>query len=226
MGGNQTMLITIYQPSVGNDPYSCRLRYSIIRPLLFGILPAVAFLLIVACANSVDAQLLEEKGLNANLPVEITADELISHGTKNYAEFIGSVAAVQGDFSIHSDTLRIYYQNSAADGSKDASKPDAIEKIVAIGNVVIQAEARRAETDRAEYRLKEDVVVLSGENSIVTDGKNTLTGSKITWRRDTGQITVEGSEQKRVKAVFYSTESLSLPPQGGPKTPDSPAKIQ
>ena len=95
---------------------------------------------------------------------------------------------------------------------------------MAIGNVVIQAETRRAETDRAEYRLKEDLVVLSGENSIVTDGKNTLTGSKITWHRNTGQISVEGSDQKRVKAVFYSTENLSLPTQEGPTTSESPPK--
>ena len=218
------MLTTIYQPSAGNSSYRCCRSVAMMRRLLSGILPAVALLLIGVRMGPADAQPLQEPGLNANLPVEITADELISHGNQNYAEFIGSVAAVQGDFSIRSDTLRIYYKTWAVDVSKDASKPDAIEKIVAIGNVVIQAEARRAETDRAEYRLKEDVVVLTGENSIVTDGKNTLTGSKITWRRNTGQITVEGSEQKRVKAVFYSTENLSLPPQGGPATTESRPK--
>ncbi len=156
--------------------------------------------------------------------VEITADELISYTDKNYAEFSGNVAAVQGGFAIRSDALRIYYRTAAAGISKGTPRPDAIEKIVAIGNVVIEAEARRAETDRAEYRLDEDLVVLSGEKSVVTDGKNTLTGSKITWHRSTGQINVEGSDRKRVKAVFYSNESLSLPTQGDPPASGSPPK--
>lgn len=195
-----------------------------IRKMITSILAAVVLLLIVTSSKPIDAQSPKDLVKNSNLPVEITADELISHGNQNYAEFIGNVAAVQGEFAIRSDALRIYYHTSAVDKPNDTSRPDAIEKIVAIGNVVIQAETRRAETERAEYRLKEDLVVLSGENSIVTDGKNTLTGSKITWHRNTGQISVEGSEQKRVKAVFYSTENLSLPNQEGPKITESPPK--
>jgi lipopolysaccharide export system protein LptA len=182
----------------------------------------VLFSLIWVFGSTVMAQSPTENGNKTQLPVEITADELISHGNKNYAEFVGNVAAIQGNFSIHSDALRIYYLASGADISTDAAKPESLEKIVAIGNVVIKAESRRAETERAEYSLKEDKVVLSGENSTVSDGKNTLTGSKITWHRNTGQISVEGSEQKRVKAVFYSTEGLSLPTQSDSNATESP----
>ncbi|MGB5422869.1 MAG: lipopolysaccharide transport periplasmic protein LptA [Desulfobacterales bacterium] len=142
-------------------------------------------------------------------PIEITADRLVSHGNQNYAEFIGNVEATQGNFSIRSDTLKITYQQSTQVGTKGVSSADSIEKIEAIGRVKINAENRRAETDRAEYRLKEDVVELIGDNSFVTDGKNTLTGSKISWHRKTGEINVAGSNQKRVKAVFYSTKTLA-----------------
>jgi lipopolysaccharide transport protein LptA len=142
-------------------------------------------------------------------PIEITADRLVSHGDQNYAEFIGNVEAVQENFSINSDRLKITYQRSADTGTKGVSNADSIEKIEAIGRVKIKADDRRAETDRAEYRMKDDVVELIGDNSFVTDGKNTLTGSKITWHRKTGEINVAGSDQKRVKAVFYSTKSLA-----------------
>ena len=117
--------------------------------------------------------------------------------------------AAQGNFSIRSDTLKITYQRSADAGTKGVSDAESIEKIEAIGRVKIKSDNRRAETDRAEYRMKDDVIELIGENSFVTDGKNTLTGSKITWHRKTGEITVAGSDQKRVKAVFYSTKSLA-----------------
>jgi len=145
----------------------------------------------------------------ASQPIEITADRLVSRGDQNYAEFIGNVEAAQGNFSIRSDTLKITYQRSTDAGTKGVSDADSIEKIEAIGRVKIKSDNRRAETDRAEYRLQDDVVELIGENSFVTDGKNTLTGSKITWRRKTGEITVAGSDQKRVKAVFYSTKPLA-----------------
>ena len=157
-------------------------------------------------------------------PIEITADQLVSHGDQNYAEFNGNVEAAQGNFSIRSDTLKITYQRSADAGTKGVSDADSIEKIEAIGRVKIKSDNRRAETDRAEYRMKDDVIELIGENSLVTDGKNTLTGSKITWYRKTGEITVAGSDQKRVKAVFYSTKSLAPEtqnPAGGTKKTSS-----
>lgn len=155
--------------------------------------------------------------------VEITADKLVSHGDQNYAEFSGNVEAVQGNFSLRADTLKIFYQRSTAAGTKGLSNAESIEKIEAIGQVKIASDDRRAETERALYRLKEDVIELIGENSLITDGKNTLTGSKITWHRQTGEITVAGSDQKRVKAVFYSTKTPApQPPKsstGSEKTP-------
>jgi lipopolysaccharide transport protein LptA len=146
-------------------------------------------------------------------PIEITADRLVSRGDQNYAEFIGNVEAAQGNFSIRSDTLRITYQRSAGAGAQGTTDTDSIEKIEAIGRVKIKSDNRRAETDRAEYRMQDEVIELTGENSFLTDGKNTLTGSKITWHRNTGEITVAGSDQKRVKAVFYSTKTLAPQPQ-------------
>ncbi len=145
----------------------------------------------------------------AALPIEITADRLVNHGNQNYAEFIGNVEVAQGNFSINSDTLKITYQRSAGTGINGASGADSIEKIEAIGHVKITSDNRRAETDRAVYRMQDEIIELIGENSFLTDGKNTLTGSKITWRRKTGEITVAGSDQKRVKAVFYSTKNLA-----------------
>ena len=56
------------------------------------------------------------------------------------------------------------------------------------------------------------VLVLEGENSRVQSGKNILTGSKITIYRKDEEIKVEGSPQKRVKAVFYSDATAEKQP--------------
>jgi lipopolysaccharide export system protein LptA len=47
--------------------------------------------------------------------IQITADELISSGQDNYAEFIGNVEVIQGTFLIKSDRLRIYYKSYRGD---------------------------------------------------------------------------------------------------------------
>lgn len=160
--------------------------------------------------------------ISSGQPIEITADQLVSHGQENYAEFIGNVEAVQGNFTIRSDKLRIYYRRAAGGSPKAAPGAESIERITANGNVRIFSESRRAETDRAEYRVEDETVVLSGENSLVTDGKNTLTGSKITWNRVSGQISVEGGEQHRVKAVFFSIEKPAKPSGGSDIRPENP----
>jgi len=47
---------------------------------------------------------------------------------------------------------------------------------------------------------------LSGNNSKIVSGNNSISGEKITLYRTTGRINVESSGGKRVEAVFYSGE--------------------
>ena len=66
-----------------------------------------------------------------------------------------------------------------------------------------------ATTQQAVYTIDKNVVVLTGENSTVTSGKNIISGSKITISRADGHVKVEGGSENRVKAVFYSTKESS-----------------
>ena len=138
-------------------------------------------------------------------PIQITADELIGRIKDNYAEFIGNVEAVQGDFIIRSDRLRIHYRIKAGQSTPDPAGGDAIEKIEAIGNVEIKTGSREAQTDLAEYFVDEGLLVLKGENSTVTDGGNSIKGSLIRFNRLDGKISVVGGPAERVRAVFHST---------------------
>ena len=138
-------------------------------------------------------------------PIQITADRLVSRVKDNYAEFIGNVVAVQGDFEIRSDRLRIHYRRNAGQAVVDAAGSDAIEKIVASGRVRIKSGSRQAQTETAEYLVDEGLLVMKGENSTVVDGENSLRGSVIRLNRLDGKISVEGGPSERVRAVFQST---------------------
>jgi lipopolysaccharide export system protein LptA len=141
--------------------------------------------------------------------IQIVADKLITNHTEKFAEFVGDVRASQGNLVITSERLRIYYRDDPARNTDQTGSQESIKRVVANGNVQVSTEKYKAQTDQAEYDLDTQVFVLIGENSTVTSGKNILTGSKITVYRKNGQIKVESSPQKRVKAVFYPKEKAS-----------------
>ena len=143
-------------------------------------------------------------------PIQITADQLISNNEKKYAEFIGNVRATQADFVITSDKLRIYYQGDLLNKeSKSNQNDDMLKKIVATGNVKITSSQYDAESDRIEYDTASMTITMTGENSKVISGKNSISGSKIILFRREGRVKVLGSQKKRVEAKFYSGGNAS-----------------
>jgi lipopolysaccharide export system protein LptA len=136
--------------------------------------------------------------------IEIVADRLISDNQEKYAEFQGNVVATQGDFKVTSDKLRIYYEGDMMKSGNQSSTEQSVKKIVATGNVKINTEQYQAESDMAEYEMATQIIVLTGDNSTVVSGKNSLKGAKITMWRNEGRVKVDSSPQSRVKAVLYS----------------------
>jgi lipopolysaccharide export system protein LptA len=142
-------------------------------------------------------------------PIQIVADELISYNEENYADFIGNVKVTQGEFTIVSDKLRIHYRGKLLDTEDKKSEEDIIKKIVATGRVKITSEQYKALADKAEYDTDNKTVVLSGENAKVISGKNSISGSVIRLNQQSGQVKVEGSGTKRIKAEFFTKGKTS-----------------
>ena len=147
----------------------------------------------------------QEKGKNQiDEQIQIVADKLVTNNAEKYAEFMGDVHATQGNFTITSEHLRIYYKDKLDNPQDQIGSRELIKRIVASGNVKISSDQYTAETEQIEYDLDTNILVLQGENSTITRGKNFITGSKITVHRKDGQIVVERGAEQRVKARFYS----------------------
>lgn len=185
------------------------MKATVLLPLFF---VGVLSLLIAAVPIDTAAQP-ASPGAVGQERIQITADRLESSRQKSYAEFAGNVEVVQNQFRIEADRLRVYYKQGLESKNPAASK-DAIEKIVALGNVKIKTETATAETDQAEYWVQKMVFSLIGENSTVVSGKNSITGAQITFNQRDGSIRVEGQEGKRVRAVFYPDDKTLTNPQG------------
>lgn len=136
--------------------------------------------------------------------IHITADSLTADNNARFAEFTGNVHATQGTSVIQADRLKIHYRSANSQNGSGKAGAASIEKIIASGNVVITIDDKVAETRQAVYTLEDRVLVLSGKNSRITSGKDTITGETITFYRADGRIKVEGGGARQVEAVFFS----------------------
>jgi len=136
--------------------------------------------------------------------IHIVADVLTSNSEARFAEFTGNVRATQGDTVITSDRLKIFYTEGLAESKGSSSGEGAINKIVASGNVKISFDNRVATAQEAVYNSESKILVLSGPQSKIVSGTDSITGEKITYNRSDGRITVEGGRNSRVEAVFHS----------------------
>ena len=137
-------------------------------------------------------------------PIIITAEQLESDNKAKFAEFNGNVKVTTADFVITSDKLRIYYKGELLETEKKGNDEEMLKKIVATGNVKITSDQYNAKTEKLEYDTATMTIILTGENSTVFSGKNSIIGSKIILYQKDGRVKVLGSKNKRIKAEFYS----------------------
>ena len=136
----------------------------------------------------------------------ITARQLVTNTTTRMAEFKGEVHVRQGETVIDADSLKIHYTGGPQEKTSPSPEGESIEKIVAEGNVKIQMDNRIAFADHAVYTTADSILVLTGKNPRLTSGSNSITGSKITFFRADGRVTVEGSQDSRVEAVLFPAD--------------------
>jgi len=142
-------------------------------------------------------------------PIIIIAEQLESDNKAKFADFIGNVKVTTADFVITSDKLRIYYKGELLETEKKGNDEEMLKKIVASGNVKITSDQYNAITEKLEYDTATMTIILTGENSTVFSGKNSIIGSKIILYQKDGRVKVLGSKNKRIKAEFYSKGETS-----------------
>jgi lipopolysaccharide export system protein LptA len=139
--------------------------------------------------------------------INITSDRVVVDNDKRTAEFSGQVRASQGTTVITSNVLTIFYRPTSESDTQDPASGDAIDRIIATGDVKILFDDKVATTATAEYRMDTRVLVLSGPDSKIVSTNNSITGAKITFYRADERVIVEGQEGKRVEAEFYTKEN-------------------
>ena len=179
--------------------FHCKAAPYTLVPIVF----AVICLIVVIPATSAWAQ---DRNLtagenNRDNQTYIWSDRLEIDHDSHSAEFEGNVKAIRGDRITTADRLIIYYRVDKKKNQRVAGE-DAIQKIIAIGAVTIRFGEVVAKTQRAVYTKANQTIVLTGPNSSISDGKNSVAGKTITLYMEDNRISVSRGDDQRVRAIF------------------------
>ena len=160
----------------------------------------------------------EKQGNEAeNDPVHIVSDQMVVDTIKRIVDFNGNMRMTSRDSVITADHLKVYYKEGGFTGStntessgEEPSSEESIDKIIAIGNVVINFDNRVAVAEHAVYTTNNGILVLTGKEAKITSDNNTISGEKITLHRRDGRVFVESSSEERVRAVLENKKKDSV----------------
>lgn len=151
---------------------------------------------------------------NNRAPIQIEADRAEVYDEQSMAVFIGNVAVRQGESTLKTTRLKVFYEGQAANAARatEANAQSQIKKLEAEGSVIITQADQTATGDKGTFDMKADVAVLTG-NVVLTQGKNVGRGNKLTVNLKTGQAKLEGG---RVQFLLMPN---SEPPPAGNRPP-------
>jgi lipopolysaccharide export system protein LptA len=187
---------------------------------------------------------------NRDQPIHIEAATLEMRDKQKEATFAGNVKVVQGDTTMTSKTLVVFYESTpgaaapapgtqAAPANTKGGAPakgapmqaatpgpggaSSIKRLEAKGNVVVTQKDQIVTGDRAVFDTKTNLVTMFG-GVVLTQGKNVLRGDRLLVDMTTGVSRVE-SDSGRVQGLFVSSGQGSGPMlPGASPTPGAPNK--
>jgi lipopolysaccharide export system protein LptA len=178
---------------------------------------------------------------NRDQPIQIEAASLEMRDKKKEATFSGNVKVVQGDTTMTSKSLVVFYDSgpapatpapAAPKGSKSGSMQSAtpgpggsssIRRLEAKGSVVVTQKDQVVTGETAVFDPRANLITMvGGVNGVVlTQCKNVLTGDRLKVDMTTGVSRVESDS--KVKVLIEQSDQGCGPGSGGSKP--APAAI-
>lgn len=175
---------------------------------------------------------------NRDQPIQIESASLEVRDKKKEATFSGNVKVVQGDTTMTSKVLVVFYESkdqnappTTGTNTKTAAKPapaqtaamqsaapgpggsSSIKRLEAKGNVVVTQKDQVVTGESAVFDTKTNLITMLG-GVVLTQGKNVLRGDRLMVDMTTGVSRVE-SDSGRVQGLFISSgqngNGLALP---------------
>jgi lipopolysaccharide export system protein LptA len=172
---------------------------------------------------------------NRDQPIQIEAASLEMRDKKKEATFSGNVKVVQGDTTMTSKILVVFYESSSAPAAAPAPAPNSktaaksapmqsatpgpggsssIKRLEAKGSVVVTQKDQVVTGDSAIFDTKANLITMLG-GVVLTQCKNVLRGDRLLVDMTTGVSRVE-SDSGKVQGVFIQQGDGCGKPTSGP----------
>ncbi len=164
-------------------------------------------------------------GRDTKQPVTVRSETLKIDDTARVADFAGGVLATQGESTLKAATLHLEYEGkadlpgvggkSAADPQPDEAKAQLTKLQARTGVEIVQGADRRATADAADFDIKADTALLTG-NVHVQQGKNLMRGRRMLVDRKAGRMKLEAPAEAglplgRIATTFYQNQGTAKP---------------
>ena len=172
---------------------------------------------------------------NRDQPIQIEAASLEMRDKKKEATFSGNVKVVQGDTTMTSKTLVVFYESSQTPGAAPANAKQpaksatmqsatpgpagssSIKRLEARGSVVVTQKDQVVTGETAVFDTKSNLITMMG-GVVLTQCKNVLRGDRLFVDMTTGVSRVE-SDSGRVQGLFTQSGQGCGPPGSGSGSP-------
>ena len=167
---------------------------------------------------------------NKDKPIQIEAQQLDVRDKDKVAIFSGNVVVVQGDTTMKSKTLHVFYDQEEAKGgaapktTMNAAQPgpggkQSIRRLEARGGVIVIQKEQTATGESGIFEMKTNTVTLLGNAKdcvVVTQGTNVLRGERLVVDLATSYARVEsGANKCRVQGIFSTNKEEKDDKPGG-----------
>jgi lipopolysaccharide export system protein LptA len=185
---------------------------------------------------------------NRDKPIKITSATLEVRDKDKMATFVGDVHLIQGDTTLRSKTLVVFYDDDAP--AKPATSPatagqaspqqnQQIKRVEAKGNVIVVQKDQTATGESGIFDMKANTVTLVG-SVVISQGPNVVKGDTLTVDMTTGVSRMacgKAQEKCRVQGLFQpgtlkpdargqdaapTPARESAPPREAPPTREAP----
>ncbi|CAN7693672.1 LPS ABC transporter substrate-binding protein LptA [Phyllobacterium sp. LjRoot231] len=162
--------------------------------------------------------------LSGDQPIQIDADKLVVHDNEGTATFTGDVTVVQGATLLKAGSMIVYYIKGAKKEPGDATAADApktggigpgsqdIDHLEVNDEVYVKSEDQVATGDHGTFDMKTEVLVLTGNKVVLTQGDNVAVGCKLTAQLKTGEAQLESCKSGPTGRI-----SIIVAPKNAPK---------
>lgn len=189
---------------------------------VFALLRGTALALMLASLGAVAVRAQTAQGVpnavqgfsqNRDKPINIEAGALEVRDKDRVATFSGDVKVVQGDTTMRSRTLQVFYDQQAPQATKGTQAPaksvmpgpaggnSQIRRLEAKGGVIVTQQDQTVTGDSGVFDMRENTVTMLG-GVVLTKGQNVVRGDRLIVNLATGNSKVEMNHGGRIKALI------------------------